>query len=145
MKGSNEVANKILVLDDEPAIRELCRRVLTREGFEVDTATSGIEGQQLAGKKKYDLCLIDIKMPGMNGIEFYEWIKAVYPQSVNRIIFTTGSLIDKNTVAFMAKTGGLLLSKPFNTEELVTMIKEFFQEGKGKNEYKSSQNSGSRR
>lgn len=60
---------KILVIDDEPAILSLCSDLFTREGFTVLSASNGLDGIDLAGSKTPDLILLDIKMPGIDGME----------------------------------------------------------------------------
>ncbi|GAH16631.1 unnamed protein product, partial [marine sediment metagenome] len=77
MKNSSAGAKRILVVEDEPAICELCRRVLAGEGFEVDIAVNGKVAQDMIEDKKYDLFLIDIRLPEMDGKELYKWIHDV--------------------------------------------------------------------
>jgi len=67
MKNSSAGLKRILVVEDEPAISDVCQRVLTGEGFEVDIAVDGKVAQDMIGEKQYDLCLIDIRTPAMNG------------------------------------------------------------------------------
>jgi len=115
---------RILVIDDEPAIRELCQRVLTEEGFEVDTASNGEIAQSMISKREYDLYFMDIKMPLMDGKDLYEWLQKTYPHCAGRVVFTTGSAIGQETESFLESTGRPVLRKPFNTEELKTIIRE---------------------
>ena len=60
---------KVLVVDDEEGMREGIRRVLKKRGLQVDTAENGEEALDCLKKEIYDLALIDLKMPGINGIE----------------------------------------------------------------------------
>ena len=60
---------KVLIIDDERAIRNSLGEILTDEGYEVDTAEDGAAGLQQVEKEKYDVIFCDIKMPGMDGVE----------------------------------------------------------------------------
>jgi len=60
---------KILVADDEPDTLDLCSKILKREGFEVSTVKDGIEAIKMIEKEPFDLLLLDIRMPGKNGME----------------------------------------------------------------------------
>ncbi len=71
MQNVSASARKVLVVEDEPAICDLCRGVLTGEGFEIDIAVNGKVAQDMIEKKQHALCLIDIRTPEMNGKEFY--------------------------------------------------------------------------
>lgn len=66
---------RILVVDDEENIRLLYREELAEEGYEVDTAASGEEALRLLAERPYDLVTVDIKMPGMDGLELLSRIR----------------------------------------------------------------------
>jgi len=80
MKNIGVGAKRILIVEDEPAISDVCRRVLTGEEFEVDIAVNGKVAQDMLEERQYDLCLLDIRTPTMNGIELYQWLKEKHPQ-----------------------------------------------------------------
>ena len=61
---------KILIIDDERAIRNTLKEILETEGYEVDVAETGEVGLTKVGKTDYDLVFSDVKMPGLDGIEF---------------------------------------------------------------------------
>ena len=124
MKNSSAGAKRILVVEDEPAICELCRRVLTGEGFEVDIAVNGKVAQDMIEDKKYDLFLIDIRLPEMDGKELYKWIHDVHLELINRVIFTTGSVIGGDIQTFLEQTAKPCLDKPFTPDELQTIVRE---------------------
>jgi len=124
MKTPDGRAKSILVVEDELAINDLCRRVLTGEGFEVDIAVNGQAAQGMVEKKQYDLCMIDIKTPVMNGEELYQWLKEKHPQLANRVIFTTGDVMGGDTQSFLSQTDRPCLPKPFDSEELKAAVRE---------------------
>ncbi len=113
---------RVLIVDDEPVIRQLCQRVLTKQGFEVDTAANGRAAQPMISKQKYDIFLFDMKMPLMDGRELYQWLEEVYPQIINRVAFTTGSAIGQDTESFLQNSGRQVMLKPFTTEELIMTV-----------------------
>ena len=102
----------------------MCQRILTREGFEVDIAVNGKLAQDMIEKKQYHICLIDIRTPKMNGTELYHWLQKKYPQVANRVVFTTGSVLDEKTMAFIEQSGRPFLPKPFTPDELIAVVEE---------------------
>ena len=74
-KGAGHAPRKVLIVDDEPAICELYKRALDPKKFLVDTAGSGAEAIQAAGQNSYDFIFLDLKMPGMNGVETFKELK----------------------------------------------------------------------
>jgi len=124
MKKSDRTAKAILVVEDEPSIGDVCRRVLTAKGFKVDVAVNGREAQGLIGRKAYDLYLIDIKLPTMNGKELYEWLRKKFPQSIKRVIFTTGDVLGNDIYSFLESTGRPFLPKPFFPDDLKAIVRE---------------------
>ncbi len=124
MEKSGAGIKRILVVEDEPAINEACQRVLTSEGFEVDIAVNGRVAQDILEEKQYDLCLIDIRTPEMNGIELYQWLKEKYPQQVERVIFTTGDVMGGDTITFIEQTDRPYLPKPFTPDDLKAVARE---------------------
>ena len=128
MKDFSAGVKRILVVEDEPAICELCRRVLSGEGFEVDIAVDGKVAQDMIEKQQYHLFLLDIRLPLMNGKELYQWLQEKHPQLANRVIFTSGSAIGVDTATFLKQTGRPSLPKPFTPDELKTIIRETLEE-----------------
>jgi DNA-binding response OmpR family regulator len=114
----------ILVVEDEAAIREFCRRVLAGEGFEVDIAADGKVAQNMLKKRQYDLHLLDMKMPVLGGKELYRWLQETYPGSEARVVFITGSVVGEDTQSFLRQCGRPWLSKPFTANELKAKVVE---------------------
>ena len=124
MNSSYARTEKILVVEDEPGITQVCRRVLISEGYQVDIATNGLIAEDMLAEEDYDLLLIDIRTPIMNGKEFYQNIKDRYPRLVDRIVFTTGDVISGDIQYFLEQTGRPSLLKPFTPDELRAVAKE---------------------
>ena len=124
MKTPDSSLKRILVVEDEPVISEFSRRVLTSEGFEVKIAVNGEVAQGMIEKRQYDLCLVDITTPAMNGIELYQWLKEKHPQQASKVIFTTGSVMGGDTMTFIEQSGKSFLPKPFAPDELRDIVKK---------------------
>ena len=128
MKNIGAGAKRILIVEDEPAICDVCRRVLTSEGFEVDIAVNGKVAQDMLKKKQYDLCLLDIRTPEMNGKELYQWLKEKHPQQASWVIFTTGDVMGGDTQSFLEQAGRPFLPKPFTPAQLKATMREALKE-----------------
>jgi DNA-binding response OmpR family regulator len=124
MNTPDDITKRMLVVEDEPSIADVCRRVLTREGFVVDVAINGRAAQDMIKEKQYHLCLIDMRTPEMNGEELYQWIQQKYPSMVNGVLFTTGSVIEHEAMTYIEQSGRTFLPKPFTPGQLVTVVRE---------------------
>ncbi len=124
MENSGAGIKRILVVEDELAISEACRRILTSEGFEVDIAVNGSVAQDMLEEKQYDLCLIDIRTPVMNGKELYLWLEEKHPKLASRVIFTTGDVMGGDTITSIEQTGRPFLPKPFTPDDLKAVVRE---------------------
>lgn len=115
---------KILVIDDEKIVRVSCERTLAPEGYEVTSASNANEGLELFEKNSFDLILLDIKMPDMDGIEALKAIKKARPES-NVIMITGYSTVD--TAVKTLKLGAInYIEKPFTPDTLLAAVKEVF-------------------
>ena len=130
MKTTASTSKRILVVDDEPGICNVCVRVLTGEGFKVDIAVDGKDAQDRLWRKgkDYDLCLLDVRMPLVDGSEFHQWLKQKHPEMANRVIFITGDVMSGDTESLLEASGRPFLSKPFDIDWLKTVVKEALQQ-----------------
>ena len=124
MTSSSGVKGKILSVEDEPSIRQLCQRVLTSQGYQVDFAINGVAAESMLMKADYDLLLVDIKTPVMDGKQLYRYIEKRYPELADRVIFTTGDVIGDDTQDFLEQTGRPFLLKPFSPDELRALVRD---------------------
>jgi CheY-like chemotaxis protein len=124
MQSAGVKKKRILVVEDEPVICRVCSETLTGEGLEVDIAANGSLAEGMLEKKRYDLILIDIRTPVMNGKQLYQSIVQKHRELVSRVIFTTGDVLGGDTKSFLEKSGRLYLPKPFTTDELKNIVKE---------------------
>lgn len=111
---------KVLVVDDEPDIREIVRIYLENEGYQVVEATNGQEVLSLLEQQTFELAIIDVMMPGMDGIQLCMRIRSKYNLPV-LMLSAKNQDIDK----VMGLTAGAddYLAKPFNPVELLARVK----------------------
>jgi CheY-like chemotaxis protein len=95
----------------------MVREALSEHGYEVDVARDGESALQRLRQKPYDLALCDWKMPGLNGQQVYERIRASNPTLSDRMIFITGDVINDKTQKFLEERKKVCLSKPFSLTE----------------------------
>jgi len=124
MNTPDRTTKRILVVEDEPSISQICLRVLTREGYKVDIAVNGRVAQDMIDEEQYDFCLIDMRTPKMNGPELYQWLKEKYPQVANRVIFTSGDVMGGDIKSLLEQSGRPFLPKPFTPDELKAIVQE---------------------
>lgn len=110
----------ILIVDDEPNYLVVLSELLKDEGFEVFTAPGGTKGLELIRDTDLDLVITDMQMPGMDGLEFLQAIKEIYPE-LPVIMITAFAEIEK-AVAAMQMGAYNYLAKPFSNEELLVNI-----------------------
>jgi two-component system response regulator PilR (NtrC family) len=113
---------RILVIDDEESIRRTISITLEHAGYVVDTAENGKEAIEKSEENFYNLALIDIRLPDMEGTELLTALKETTPGMVKIIL--TGFPALENTVAAINKGVDAYLIKPVNTNELLRTIKE---------------------
>jgi PAS domain S-box-containing protein len=114
---------RILVIDDEPSIRELLEKSLSRAGHSVDVITDAASTMEIIdANTTYDVIISDVRMPGMNGLELYTNIVRKMPAMANRIIFITGDVMGADIKAFISSNNIPYLTKPFRLNSLEEMI-----------------------
>ena len=113
----------ILLVDDDPDIREFISFNLVKEGFKVETAKNGLEGVEMCKKFKPDLVLLDVMMPGMDGMEACEAIRATPEIAHTVIAFLSARGEDYSQVAGFESGGDDYITKPIRPKVLVSRIK----------------------
>jgi two-component system sensor histidine kinase/response regulator len=111
----------VLIIDDEESMRDSCSQILIKAGFQADAAENGAIGLEKIKESKPDLVLIDLKMPGINGMEVLEKIKEIDPNIIPIVI--TGYATVESAVEAMRKGAYDFLPKPFTPEELRIIIR----------------------
>jgi PAS domain S-box-containing protein len=121
---------KVLVVDDEPVVREFISKVLTAEGHQVEAVDNAEDALELVRNKMFRIILLDIKMPGMSGIDLYKRFQKIAPSLARKVIFVTGDVMGTRTTAFLSKAKSPYITKPFNANQLKIAINRVFTEGR---------------
>ena len=118
-------AERILVIDDEPNVIRFCQRALEKQGFELKGALSGEEGLQLLKGGGFDLTLLDVKLPGRDGLDVLSTIQEVDPEMA--VIIITGHGTMKVAVRALRSGAQDFLLKPFTPEEFVASVQKVLE------------------
>ncbi|HEX6226669.1 MAG TPA: response regulator transcription factor [Chryseolinea sp.] len=111
----------ILVVEDEQKVAAFIKAGLEEQGYDIDLAYDGYTGEKLALNKKYNLILLDVIIPIMNGLELCKRIKSVRPETPILMLTALGTTEDK-VIGFDSGADDYLV-KPFEFKELVVRIK----------------------
>jgi len=114
---------RVLVIDDEETIDELITEILSGEGCQVDSVTTGELALQKMKEQTYDLVVCDIRMPGMDGREVYSRVERSKPQLAKKFLFVTGD-ISEQTRTFLEETDRPYLMKPFTMNAFLEAAKQ---------------------
>ena len=117
-----DAGGRILVIDDEQVIRDLVVAALTKRGYQVETQADAREVLKTMGGSSYDLLLVDLKMPGMDGKEFFKTLTLRRPELASRVIFLTGDRLSVETQEFVKFAGRPVIAKPFDLDALSVMV-----------------------
>lgn len=116
---------KLLVVDDEVAFLDSISKRLELRGFEVTKATNGKEAIEFARNKKFDLALVDLKMPGLDGKQVLEILKSEH-KYIEVIILTGHGSLD--SAVECTKLGAFdYLPKPYELDDLIVKLKEAYK------------------
>jgi signal transduction histidine kinase len=115
---------RVLVVEDEPALAVAVSEALVDAGFAVDRAGDGEEGLTRLTEARYDLIVCDLKMPRIDGMQFYRAMAAATPALARRVIFVTGDVAGTDAERFLDETGCRWLSKPFRLGDLLRAARD---------------------
>ncbi len=122
MEAQKTEKQRILVVEDEPVIGHVCQKVLVSQGFSVDVALDGKKAIENLENRYYDLCILDLFMPGIDGIQLYKYLHNKKHELSQSVIFTTGDIIGRRAAKFLSKSERVFLQKPFTPRELITAV-----------------------
>lgn len=123
---------KILIVDDEPRMCESLGLLLSQQGYEIHTANSGKEAQHTLSQNAFDLALLDMVMPDMDGQQLMEHINMLNPETF--IIFITGHASLDNALKALRKGAYDYLRKPFEYDELLKTVQNALDQKRLKSE-----------
>ena len=121
----SKLADKtVLLVDDEPDVLRAVKEAVSPHVYRVDTVRDGTAALAETNSFDFDLILMDIKMPGMSGMELYKSIEEQKPYLAKRVIIVSGDIENEETSEFLRLTRCRHLSKPFGTEDLLAVMYE---------------------
>ncbi|HFQ81815.1 MAG TPA: response regulator [Desulfobacterales bacterium] len=119
---SDEGKTSILILDDEPIVSKRLKPSLEKKGYEVETFTASIDALQRAGERNFDIVITDLKMEGLDGMEFLTKVKERSPKT--EVIVITGFATRETARESFAKGASGFLAKPFKLSEITRAIEK---------------------
>lgn len=119
---TDDPAHTVLVVEDDPAIRRLVTMVLQRQGYRTETASDGAEAVLEMGAAAYDVIVLDLMMPNLDGFTFINQLAESQPERLRRIIVTSAA----SPAVIRQRMKGqafMVLPKPFDIHELVAAVR----------------------
>jgi PAS domain S-box-containing protein len=115
---------RVLALDDEPSIRAFLRKALTAVGMDCMPFQDGAEALEGVRDHTFDVMLIDHRMAGMSGTEFYDAAIEFRPDLAKRAVFMSGDVLNPDLLGFATQRGIRLLAKPFDIDAVIRVVRE---------------------
>lgn len=113
----------VLVIDDNVEICSLIAAILKKEGLAVDEAHDVLDGMARVRSRRYSAILLDLRMPGLNGMDALDHLALTDPDALSRVVIVTGFANDEEFVGSLRERKFFaLLSKPFDVEHLVRAV-----------------------
>jgi DNA-binding response OmpR family regulator len=113
---------RILLVDDEDSVLTLLRETLQGCGYAIDTASCSQEALVKVKDETYNMIILDVLLPDLNGYLLAQEIKRLCPSLGNRILFISGILFGKSTMDHLGSIGAGFLSKPFQIDSLIQAV-----------------------
>ena len=117
---------KVLIVDDEVNIRLTLSKILTKKGYTVSTAENGLSAFESVKKEDFDVILMDVKMPIMNGLEALIHIRQIRPAA--NIIFMSAFSIEDIIKDILKGHSYTMIKKPLNVDEVINVIEAIKKE-----------------
>ena len=121
----NNNKGNILVVDDEKNLRDTLAAILEMEGYRVCVLENGYKAIQKVKEESFDIALIDIKMPGINGVDTFKEIKKISPKTV--VIMMTAYAVENLIEQAISEKAYKCIYKPFDIEKVIAEIREIQQ------------------
>lgn len=123
---------KILIVDDDESVRITMKAILQDENYQVDIATNGKQAIQMSNETMYNIALLDIRLPDMEGVDLLKLMKEYVPRT--RKIMVTGFPTIQNAVKAVNKQADAYLFKPVDVDKLLQIVKDQLQAQKEEKE-----------
>lgn len=118
----------ILVVDDKFSDRETLKTILEDKGYRAATAMDGTEAIEMVKSKHYDIIFLDVKLPGIDGVETFEQVKEIDPEAT--VIMMTGYTEEDLVRKAVSEGAYTCIYKPFNMEKLIELVEGISREKK---------------
>ncbi|MBI5235624.1 MAG: response regulator [Deltaproteobacteria bacterium] len=119
----------VLLIDDDDFIVDVVRQSVGPVVSALEVAKDGVDALEILKKKEFDILLLDLKMPRMNGVTLINHLRDLKPHLLDRTIVITGNAETKTVRAFISDNGCMYLPKPFNVRELYGAMTALVQGG----------------
>lgn len=126
------MAQRILIVDDEPSIVISLQYLMTREGFEVAVAGDGEAALQAVEAQPPDLVILDVMMPRLNGFDVCQRLRADPRWRGVRVLMLTARGREAEVARGLSLGADAYVTKPFSTKELVAEVRRLLQPGEGR-------------
>lgn len=123
---------KVIVVDDERIVLESCKRILGEDGFEVTTATSAEKAMESMHGGTFSLALIDVKMPGRDGMSLMRDLKKMWPDIP--VIVMSGYVTSETMEEVSRMNAATFIAKPFTPDELLSAVRRVIEAGESHGE-----------
>jgi signal transduction histidine kinase/CheY-like chemotaxis protein len=127
VKRRAAVSGRVLIVEDEPTVARLIADVLQDEGLTVEVFLDGRDGLRRAAEHRFDLVVCDMRMPGLDGQQFYQSLVRAGNELQHSFLFVTGDVIAPATQAFLERNRLPHLAKPFRVEELTERVRDVLE------------------
>ncbi|MGE0723557.1 MAG: ATP-binding protein [Alphaproteobacteria bacterium] len=115
-------AAAILVVDDDRDMARYVQSLLRRDGHAVDLAGDGGEALRRIDRRRYDLIVSDVHMAGIDGIELFRRLEREQPEAVERLVFLTGDVANRELEQFFVLAGRPVIAKPFDDDRFLSIV-----------------------
>jgi DNA-binding NtrC family response regulator len=119
---------KILIVDDEKDLAYVLSDILKLEGYETTSVLDGYRAIEEIKKTHYDLILMDIRLPGINGVETFIQIKKIDPEE--RVVMMTGYAVEDLIKKAFREGAYACIHKPFDLQKVIGLIQKVISENK---------------
>jgi len=126
-----EVGGRVLVIDDDESVLLILGKALGREQLDVQMATSAREAITLLARGDYDVVISDIRMPGFDGKQLFQFLEEHLPENKERVVFITADMSNPETVEFLKEAKRPYLAKPLDIPALLEMIRPYLPQARG--------------
>jgi CheY-like chemotaxis protein len=126
-RGAAIRGRRVLIVDDESDVADVLGEILEADDHQVATSRNGAEALRRLETDTFDAILSDLRMPVLDGPDFYHEVARRYPALRERFIFLTGDTLDARISAFLAGRDAPIINKPFALEDVRAAIQRLFE------------------